>query len=151
MSLCLRRRLQIGRRELDRTTTSPLEQADLLDEEELGDYSLSCEQLYRQRRRRRAAAVTCRLAALCASLTDVLTLVMPTRGVSDLDKGQVDARRMDIEVSRRSLDSWAAQPGLDEPQGMRFEMEAYTNYSRPDYMGAYGSLLWILYRWVTKV
>lgn len=135
MSLCLRRRPQIGRREFDLTATPFLEEVDLVCDPECtesGEGSGS-------------TLVTLMLARLCANLTDLLSLVMPTRGMSDQDVSQIVLRLADIETSRQSLEAWVQDaadriPNFGEPLSVgQLDLGV-----EPTDM--YTSLLWIYYR-----
>ena len=135
MSLCLRRRLQISRREFD-LTAMPL----------LGVVDLSCgAQCPETGEGSRSKLVTCMLARLCANLTDLLSLVMPTKGMSDQDVSQIALRLSDIETSRQSLEMWVREatdqiPNFGEP----LSVDRLGLGIQPTDM--YESLLWIYHR-----
>jgi hypothetical protein len=133
MSLCLRRRPQIGQREFDLTATPLVEEVDLRCDSQCLETNESS----------RSKLVTCLLARLCANLTDLLSLVMPTRGMSDQDVSQIVLRLADIETSRQSLETWVREaadqiPNFGEPLSVgRLAVEPTDMYT---------SLLWIYYR-----
>ncbi|KAJ4316096.1 hypothetical protein N0V84_008025 [Fusarium piperis] len=134
MPLCVRRNIQITRKHFDFDSNPPLGYEDLADE-------LESSRVYNTTTKHTLMVTLERLTELCASLTDILSLVHPTEHLPILDAEAHSTAFDKVQEYRRYLQYWAeiTRPPLKHtelsPETDSFEVSSvlFTN------------LIWIYY------
>ena len=122
MPLCVRRPIQLTRGEFDFDANPPLDYGDMIDE-------IDGSRVYTPAAKRSLVNILGHFTQLCVCLTDVLSLVYPTKDlpVLDIDASSGTAER--IKELRRALRYWsksATRPltSTDLPPGMNVSGES---------------------------